>query len=100
LIQASCVYIHHVQANSAAQEHLNDWWFIKHIFTTIITFSFKYPFVTCALSIILLLQFLVACTAKLDLTSHARILYDWEGNEITSLANGKYYQLNLLFFSN
>ncbi|XP_053383698.1 uncharacterized protein LOC128549935 [Mercenaria mercenaria] len=31
-------------------------------------------------------EFLVACTAKLDLRSHARILYDWEGNEITSLA--------------
>ncbi|XP_046543933.1 doublecortin domain-containing protein 1-like [Haliotis rubra] len=31
-------------------------------------------------------EFLVACTAKLDLRSHARILYDWEGNEITDLS--------------
>ena len=34
-------------------------------------------------------QFLVACTAKLDLRSHARILYDWEGNEISSLAESE-----------
>ncbi|KAL4224512.1 doublecortin domain-containing protein [Mactra antiquata] len=32
-------------------------------------------------------EFLVACTGKLDLRSHAKILYDWEGNEITSLAD-------------
>ncbi|XP_052801857.1 doublecortin domain-containing protein 1-like [Mya arenaria] len=31
-------------------------------------------------------EFLVACTSKLDLRSHAKILYDWEGNEITHLA--------------
>ncbi|XP_071104619.1 doublecortin domain-containing protein 1-like [Haliotis cracherodii] len=31
-------------------------------------------------------EFLVACTAKLDLRCHARTLYDWEGNEITDLS--------------
>ncbi|CAH1787762.1 unnamed protein product [Owenia fusiformis] len=30
-------------------------------------------------------EFLVACTAKLELTSYARLLYDWEGNEIWDL---------------
>ncbi|XP_069133406.1 doublecortin domain-containing protein 1-like [Argopecten irradians] len=30
-------------------------------------------------------DFLVACTGKLDLRSHAKIVYDWEGNEITHL---------------
>ncbi|KAL5017762.1 hypothetical protein ScPMuIL_005155, partial [Solemya velum] len=31
-------------------------------------------------------EFLVACTGKLGLHCHARILYDWEGLEIDSLA--------------
>lgn len=31
-------------------------------------------------------QFLVACTAKLDLGSYARILYDWEGQEVQYLS--------------
>lgn len=30
-------------------------------------------------------DFLTACTAKLSLTSYAKILYDWEGREITDL---------------
>ncbi|XP_025087629.1 uncharacterized protein LOC112560197 [Pomacea canaliculata] len=30
-------------------------------------------------------DFLVACTGKLDLRSHAKKVFDWEGNEITDL---------------
>ncbi|XP_060074536.1 doublecortin domain-containing protein 1-like [Ylistrum balloti] len=30
-------------------------------------------------------DFLVSCTGKLDLRSHAKVVYDWEGNEITHL---------------
>ena len=30
-------------------------------------------------------QFLVAATAKLDLGSYARVLYDWEGQEVQDL---------------
>ncbi|XP_050408824.1 doublecortin domain-containing protein 1 [Patella vulgata] len=30
-------------------------------------------------------NFLEGCTGRLNLTSHARILYDWDGNEITDL---------------
>ncbi|XP_061182929.1 doublecortin domain-containing protein 1-like [Saccostrea echinata] len=30
-------------------------------------------------------EFLIACTAKLGLTTHAKVLYDWEGNEIKDL---------------
>ncbi|KAL3841516.1 hypothetical protein ACJMK2_019650 [Sinanodonta woodiana] len=32
-------------------------------------------------------EFLVACTAKLDLQSHARIIYEWEGNVCEDLAD-------------
>lgn len=32
-------------------------------------------------------EFLVACTAKLTLSSFARIVYDWEGQEITDLTD-------------
>lgn len=32
-------------------------------------------------------EFLVACTEKLNLGSFARILYDWEGQQITNLAD-------------
>lgn len=34
-------------------------------------------------------QFLVACTAKLGLTTHAKLLFDWEGKEIKDLKDGK-----------
>nr|XP_022337319.1 uncharacterized protein LOC111133328 isoform X2 [Crassostrea virginica] len=30
-------------------------------------------------------EFLVACTAKLGLTTHAKLLFDWEGNEVKDL---------------
>ncbi|XP_041366917.1 doublecortin domain-containing protein 1-like [Gigantopelta aegis] len=30
-------------------------------------------------------EFLVGCTARLDMRSHARVLYDWEGRKITDL---------------
>ena len=43
------------------------------------------------------LQFLVACTARLELGSYARILYDWEGQEIRDLKEGKL--LILCFFN-
>lgn len=43
-------------------------------------------------------QFLVACTGKLDLRSHAKKVFDWEGNEITDLDDSKCFVLwfNLL----
>ena len=43
-------------------------------------------------------DFLVACTAKLDLRSHARLLYDWEGNEITCLADSKLTRVHHHFY--
>ncbi len=36
-----------------------------------------------------LFQFLVACTVKLNLGTYARVLYDWEGNEVNYLKDGK-----------
>ena len=40
-------------------------------------------------------QFLMACTAKLKLESYARVLYDWEGREISDLKDGKFNALHL-----
>ena len=36
-----------------------------------------------------LAQFLVSCTLKLDLGTYARVLYDWDGNEIRNLDAGE-----------
>lgn len=41
-------------------------------------------------SFVFALQFLVACTAKLGLTTHAKLLFDWEGNEVKDLREGKF----------
>ena len=41
-------------------------------------------------------QLLTECTTKLELGSCARSLYDWEGNEVKRLDDGRFH-LNLLF---
>ena len=43
----------------------------------------------------LLLQFLAAATNKLGLRSHARIVYDWSGNEIKDFDQSKYITIIL-----
>lgn len=42
-----------------------------------------------------------ACTAKLDLGSYARVLYDWEGKELNSLSDGVKirYKITKLIFT-
>lgn len=39
--------------------------------------------------LVLSLQFLTASTAKLDLGSYGRILYDWDGKEVKDLEEGE-----------
>lgn len=41
--------------------------------------------------VLMCLQFMMTCTTKLELGSCARVLYDWEGNEVKRLDDGKMY---------